>query len=82
MSMLRSVLFEEFPYVDNWAEQHDIKASVHIAHSGFGHDLIHVGIDDGFSEGRINIGVEMAQKIVDALQGMIDNYWTKEICDE
>jgi hypothetical protein len=75
MSMLRSVLYEEFPFVDNWGDRAPQKASIHIAASGQGDDLIHIGVDEWSSEARINVDIAMAEKIVTALQLLIDNYY-------
>jgi hypothetical protein len=76
MSMLRSVIYEKFPYVDNYGhhEEDDPECSIHIAHSGFDIDLVHIGLQEGDNEARVNVGIDMAEKIAAALQLMVDDY--------
>lgn len=82
MSMLRSVLFKQWPYVDRYgAEESDHATEVHVANAGFDSGLIHIGLDElktdtneyvSSCEGNFNI--EQTKQIINALQKLVDWY--------
>ena len=82
MSMLRSVLFEKWPYIDRYgAEESGHVSEVHIANTGFDSGLIHIGLDEvntetneynSSCEGNFNIA--QTKQIINALQKLVDQY--------
>jgi hypothetical protein len=82
MSVLRSILFEKWPYVDRYGTEEDSLAiEVHIANAGFDSGLIHIGLDEvnthtkeyeSSCEG--NFSIEQTKEIIVALQKLVDQY--------
>ena len=82
MSVLRSILFEKWPYVDQYGTEEDSLAiEVHIANAGFDSGLIHIGLDEvnthtkeyeSSCEG--NFSIEQTKEIIVALQKLVDQY--------
>lgn len=86
MSMLRSVLFEKWQYVDRYGrEEENCAIEVHIANAGFAGGLIHIGLDElkidtieyvASCEG--NFSIEQTKEIINALQKLVDQYETQQ----
>ena len=82
MSMLRSILFEQWPYVDRYGiEETDRISEVHIANAGFDSKLIHIGLDEVITDKREyvsscegNFSIEQTKEIIIALQKLVDQY--------
>ncbi len=82
MSMLRSILFQKWPYVDRYgAEESDHAIEVHIANAGFDSGLIHIGLDEvktdtneylSVCEG--NFSIAQTKEIIIALQKLVNQY--------
>lgn len=86
MSMLRSILFEKWPYVDRYgAEESNFVIEVHIANAGFDSGLIHIGLDEVntdtneyVSSCEGNFGINQTKEIINALQKLVDQYETRQ----
>ena len=82
MSMLRSILFKQWPYVDRYGgEEEKIVSEVHIANAGFESGLIHIGLDEVNTETNEynsscegNFNIEQTKEIIIALQKLVDQY--------
>lgn len=87
MSMLRSILFRQWPYVDRYGiEETNRLSEVHIANAGFDSGLIHIGIDEAVTNTKGlspnvyvsscegNFSIEQTKEIIVALQKLVDQY--------
>ena len=82
MSVLRSILFKKWPYVDRYgAEESDHVIEIHIANTGFDSGLIHIGLDEINTHTREyesscegNFSIEQTKEIIVALQKLVDQY--------
>ncbi len=83
MSMLRSVHLETYKHIDNYGEQYDDPCpdiTIHLASSGFGRDLIHIGVEGtDWSTGnmvdiRFNLHPDQIKPMVEKLMNLITWY--------
>lgn len=87
MSMLRSILFRQWPFVDRYGiVETDRISEVHIANAGFDSGLIHIGIDEVITDKREyvsscegNFSIEQTKEIIIALQKLVDQYEAKQV---
>lgn len=80
MSVLRSILFEKWPYVDRYdTKEENFAIEVHIANAGFDSGLIHIGLDEvktdtneyvASCEG--NFSIDQTKEIIVALQKLVN----------
>ena len=85
MSMLRSVMFKQWPYVDRYGmKEENIISEVHIANAGFDSGLIHIGLDEVSTETKEytsscegNFSIDQTKEIIIALQKLVDQYETQ-----
>lgn len=86
MSVLRSILFEKWPYVDRYgAEEDSLAIEVHIANAGFDSGLIHIGLDEVktdtneyLSSCEGNFSIAQTKEIIVALQKLVSQYETQQ----
>lgn len=91
MSMLRSIMFKQWPYVDRYGKvETDRISEVHIANAGFDSGLIHIGIDEVIANTKElspnvyvsscegNFSIEQTKEIIIALQKLVDKYEAKQ----
>lgn len=84
--MLRSVLFEKWPYVDRYdIKEENCAIEVHIANAGFTSGLIHIGLDElkidtneYVSSCEGNFSIDQTKEIINALQKLVDQYETQQ----
>lgn len=82
MSMLRSVMFEKWPYVDRYGVKEENRAiEIHIANAGFTSGLIHIGLDEVNTDANEyvsscegNFSIAQTKEIIAALRKLIDQY--------
>ena len=87
MSMLRSVMFKQWPYVDRYGiEETDRISEVHIANAGFDSKLIYIGLDEVITNTKEyvsscegNFSIEQTKEIIIALQKLVDQYEAQQV---
>ena len=83
MSVLRSVYYEAHKHIDNYGNEFDEPCpdvNIHIASSGFGRDLIHIGVEGTdwstgrMAEVRFNLHPDQVKPIAEKLLALVQWY--------